>query len=132
MRSVKEYKLEQVGIRMVQEPPLYSTEPITSPRDAVRIIAETLKKYDREVFCVVNLRNNMKPINVNVVSVGTLTASLAHPREILKSIILSNAASVMLFHNHPSGNLMPSQDDIYVTARLQKICDLLGTPGSCQ
>lgn len=128
MRSTKEYKLEQVGIRMVKEPPLYSTEPITSPQDAVRIIAETLKNYDREVFCVVNLRNDMKPINVNVVSVGTLTASLAHPREILKSTILSNAASVMLFHNHPSGNLMPSQEDVDVTARLQKICDLLGTP----
>lgn len=49
MRSAKEYKLEQVGIRMVKEPPLYSTEPITSPQDAVRIIAETLKNYDREL-----------------------------------------------------------------------------------
>ena len=112
----------------VQEPPLYSSEPITNPQDAVRIIAETLKNYDREVFCVVNLRNDMKPINVNVVSVGTLNASLAHPREILKSTILSNAASVMLFHNHPSGNLMPSEEDIAMTARMQEICSLLGTP----
>lgn len=70
----------------------------------------------------------MKPINVNVVSVGTLNASLAHPREILKSTILSNAASVMLFHNHPSGNLMPSEEDIAMTARMQEICSLLGTP----
>ena len=128
MTSAKPYKLEQVGIRMVKEPPLYSSEPITCPDDAVRIIADTLRNYDREVFCVVNLRNDMKPINVNVVSVGTLNASLAHPREILKSTILSNAASVMLFHNHPSGNLMPSQEDISMTARMQEICSLLGTP----
>jgi len=128
MSSPNSYKLEQVGIRMVKEPPLYSTEPINSPEAAVRIIADTLKNYDQEVFCVVNLRNDMKPINVNVVSVGTLNASIAHPREILKSTILSNAAAVLLFHNHPSGNLTPSHEDIALTARMQEICTMLGTP----
>ena len=99
----KMYKLERAGIRMVKESPLYSTEPVNSPEAAVKIIADTLRNYDREVFCVVNLRNDMKPINVNVVSVGTLNASIAHHREMLMSAILSNVASVMLFHNHPSG-----------------------------
>ena len=128
MSSSNSYKLDQVGIRMVKEPPLYSAEPINSPEAAVRIIADTLRNYDREVFCVVNLRNDMKPINVNVVSVGTLNASIAHPREILKSTILSNAAAVMLLHNHPSGNLTPSREDIELTARMQEICTMLGTP----
>ena len=105
MRSYDSYKLDQFGI-----------------------IADTLRNYDREVFCVVNLRSDMKPINVNVVSVGTLNASVAHPREILKSTILSNAASVMLLHNHPSGNLTPSREDIALTARMQEICTMLGTP----
>ncbi len=72
----------------------------------------------------------MKPINMNIVSIGTLNQSLAHPREILKSTILSNAESVMLFHNHPSGNcnLSPSAEDIALTDRMQKLCTLLGVP----
>jgi antirestriction protein ArdC len=128
MSSSKRYKLDKVGIRMVKEPPLYSSEPVNSPEAAVRLMSETLKGYDREVLAVVNLRNDLCPINMNVVSIGTLNQSLAHPREIMKSIILSNAASVMLFHNHPSGNLMPSQEDIALTDRMAKICELLGTP----
>lgn len=128
MSSVKPCKLDQVGIRMVKEPPLYSAEPVNSPQAAVRLMSETLKGYDREVLAVVNLRNDLKPINMNIVSIGTLNQSLAHPREILKSIILSNAGSVMLFHNHPSGNLTPSPEDVSLTDRMAKICELLGTP----
>ena len=70
----------------------------------------------------------MTPINMNIVSVGALDASLAHPREILKSPILSNAAQVMAFHNHPTGNLTPSEQDIQTTDRLQKLFDLAGIP----
>ena len=113
---------------MVKEPPLYSSTPIRSPDDAVRLMAEMLKGYDREVFCIVNFRNDMTPINMNIVSMGTLNASLVHPREILKSSILSNAAHVMAFHNHPSGSLSPSQEDIQITDRLQKLLDLAGIP----
>lgn len=128
MSSRRAYKLDQVGIRMVKEPPLYSAEPVNSLQAAVRLMSQTLKGYDREVLAVVNLRNELKPINMNIVSIGTLNQSLAHPREILKSIILSNAGSVMLLHNNPSGNLTPSPDDISLTDRMAKICELLGTP----
>ena len=122
------YTLDKVAIRMVKEPPLYSSTPVRSPDDAVRLMAEMLKGYDREVFCIVNFRNDMTPINMNIVSMGTLNASLVHPREILKSPILSNAAHVMAFHNHPSGSLSPSQEDIQITDRLQKLLDLAGIP----
>ena len=122
------YSLDKVAIRMVKEPPLYSSTPVRSPDDAVRLMAEMLKGYDREVFCIVNFRNDMTPINMNIVSMGTLNASLVHPREILKSSILSNAAHVMAFHNHPSGSLSPSQEDIQITDRLQKLLDLAGIP----
>ena len=128
MTMSENYKLEQVGIRMVKEPPLYSTEPMNTPEAAVRVMAEALKQFDREVLCVVNLRSDLKPINMNVVSMGTLDQSLAHPREILKSIVLSNAGSVMLMHNHPSGQLQPSKEDVALTDRMQKICTLLGVP----
>ncbi|WP_454962410.1 JAB domain-containing protein [Eggerthia catenaformis] len=128
MASSKEYKLDQVGIRMVKEPTLYSSEPVDSPEAAVRLISKLLKHYDRELLCIVNLRNDLRPINVNVVSVGTVNSSVAHPREIMKSAILSNASSVMLFHNHPSGNLTPSKEDIALTDRMLKAGEILGIP----
>lgn len=98
------YKLNQVSIRMVRERPLLSEAPFNSPVSAVKVMNELLKDYDREVLAVVNLQNDMKPINMNIVSIGTLTASVAHPREILKSVVLSNAASVILIHSSPRGS----------------------------
>jgi hypothetical protein len=65
---------------------------------------------------------------MNIVSTGTLNASLAHPREILKSAVLSNASATMLFHNHPSGNLTPSKEDIEITDRMSKLFALADMP----
>jgi antirestriction protein ArdC len=113
---------------MVKEPPLYSSEPLRSPEAAVKVIADMLRQYDREAFCIVNLRNDLSPINMNIVSTGTLNASLAHPREILKSAVLSNASATMLFHNHPSGNLTPSQEDIEITDRMSKLFAMAEMP----
>jgi len=128
MSTTRPYKLDRVAIRMVKEPPLYSAEPIRSPEDAVRVVAEMLRQYDREAFCIVNLRNDLSPINMNIVSTGTLNASIAHPREILKSAVLSNASATMLFHNHPSGNLTPSQEDIEVTDRMSQLFSMAQMP----
>ena len=128
MSSRRPYKLDRVAIRMVKEPPLYSSEPLRSPEAAVKVIADMLRQYDREAFCIVNLRNDLSPINMNIVSTGTLNASLAHPREILKSAVLSNASATMLFHNHPSGNLTPSQEDIEITDRMSKLFAMAEMP----
>jgi len=128
MSSTRPYKLDRVAIRMVKEPPLYSSEPLRSPEAAVKVIADMLRQYDREAFCIVNLRNDLSPINMNIVSTGTLNASLAHPREILKSAVLSNASATMLFHNHPSGNLMPSQEDIEITDRMSRLFAMAEMP----
>lgn len=128
MSSTRPYKLDRVAIRMVKEPPLYSSEPLRSPEAAVKVIADMLRQYDREAFCIVNLRNDLSPINMNIVSTGTLNASLAHPREILKSAVLSNASATMLFHNHPSGNLTPSQEDIEITDRMSKLFAMAEMP----
>lgn len=128
MSSRRPYKLDRVAIRMVKEPPLYSSEPLRSPEAAVKVIADMLRQYDREAFCIVNLRNDLSPINMNIVSTGTLNASLAHPREILKSAVLSNASATMLFHNHPSGNLTPSREDTEITDRMSKLFALADMP----
>lgn len=119
-------KLEQVAIRMVEQPPLYSKEPMNNPDAAIRVMNEFLSEMDRELFCIVNLQADLTPINMNIVSVGSLNEALINPREIFKSAILSNAHSMMLIHNHPSGNLTPSTSDIQTTARMQELGELMG------
>lgn len=119
-------KLEQVAIRMVEQPPLYSNEPMNNPDVAIRVMNEFLSQMDRELFCIVNLQADLIPINMNIVSVGSLNEALINPREIFKSAILSNAHSMMLIHNHPSGNLTPSTSDIQTTARMQELGELMG------
>lgn len=119
-------KLEQVAIRMVEQPPLYSNEPMNNPDVAIRVMNEFLSQMDRELFCIVNLQADLTPINMNIVSVGSLNEALINPREIFKSAILSNAHSMMLIHNHPSENLTPSTSDIQTTARMQELGELMG------
>lgn len=119
-------KLEQIAIRMVEQPPLYSNEPMNNPDVAIRVMNEFLSQMDRELFCIVNLQADLTPINMNIVSVGSLNEALINPREIFKSAILSNAHSMMLIHNHPSGNLTPSTSDIQTTARMQELGELMG------
>ena len=122
------YHLDQVGIRIVKERELFSEKPIENPEAAIQVVADALQDYDRELFCVVNLQSDMRPINMNIMSMGVLNQALVHPREVLKSAILSNAASVLLFHNHPSQNVKPSREDIAVTDQLIQACALIGIP----
>lgn len=123
-----EKKLNVVSIRLVEEQPLMSKTPIQSPEDAVELLGEYLCGLDREVLCVVNLRTDGKPASCNFVSMGAVNECIAHPREIFKSAILSNATSMILLHSHPSGNLKPSKEDIVITDRMLKLSELLGIP----
>ena len=120
--------LKQVGIRLVEEPPLLSLEPMNNPEAAVRVLGKWLSEMDRELFCVVNLNTNLTPINMNVVSVGALNVAYVHPRDAMKSAILSNAAYMMLIHNHPSGSMTPSKEDIKITDQIQSAASLMGIP----
>lgn len=120
------FALDRVAIRMVKEPPLYSDTPLNSPQAVVQVMADMLRDYDREVFAIINLRPDLKPINVNIVSMGALDQSIVHPREAIKSMVLSNAASVMMVHNHTTGSKSPSREDVAVTDRMAQLCGLLG------
>ena len=120
MPKKKENEIKVVNIRLVKEPSLYSTKPINSPDEVLKVVANELKTYDREVFAILNVKTNGQPINLSICSVGTLNASLISPREVFKSSILSNAASFIAIHNHPSGSPTPSAEDKAGTKRLQK------------
>lgn len=125
MPRKKENEIRVVNIRLVREPSFYGDEPVSSPGDALRIVAGELKGYDREVFAVLNLKTNGRPINLNICSVGTLDASLVSPREVFKSCILSNAAAFIAIHNHPSGTPAPSNEDMAITERLSDCARLM-------
>lgn len=126
LKTDESFPLDVVRIKLVKDAPLYSQIPLNSPYEAAAIIGKSLCELDREAICVINLQADLKPINVSVVSVGTLNAALTHPREILKASILSNAASMMLVHNHTSGTLIPSEQDSILTDRMNQICSLVG------
>ncbi len=112
------FELKQVRVQLREAPPIYSTSQITSPEDAVKVMSETLAMMDREYCCVVNLDNRNRPINYNVVSIGDVNSAMVPIQNVFKSAILSNAASIMLFHNHPSGELTPSREDEILTEKL--------------
>ena len=75
MDSKEPFKLRQVAVRLVETPPLYSEQPLDSPEAVVALMADMLKDYDREVAAVVNLRPDLKPINMTIVSMGILDQS---------------------------------------------------------
>lgn len=120
------HKLDVVSIRLVEEPPLYSSRELRNPCDVAEVLQNFLKDCDREVFCVLNLRTKGQVININVVGVGTLNSVLIHPREVFKSAILSNASNIILAHNHPSGDPEPSRQDMDMTKRLAEAGRLMG------
>ncbi|MBQ7534540.1 MAG: JAB domain-containing protein, partial [Stomatobaculum sp.] len=126
--DLKRYKLKEVCVRLAEGHPLYSDWPIDSPGEAIKVMRGELSRYDREVLCVVNLNTRKQPINFHVVSVGELNQSIASIPNILKTGILSNAGSFLLAHNHPSGDVMPSQDDIQTTKRVIEAGKILGIP----
>ena len=123
---MSEHKLKMVSIRLVEDAPLMSSTPIKKAMDAVKLIGSELCKLDKEVLCVINVKASGVPINCNIVSVGSVDCAVAEPREILKSTILSNASSMIIVHNHPSGCLIPSKNDSAITSRMHQLCSLMG------
>jgi DNA repair protein RadC len=91
-----------------------------------RVLAPQFEGLDREKFIVLLLDAKHRVIGVNTVSIGSLTASIVHPREVFKPVIAGNAAAIILAHNHPSGDSAPSPEDVELTKRLREAGELLG------
>ena len=99
---------------------------VTTPRDAARLASGLLVDSTVEKVLALHLNTKHGLIGVHVVSVGTLDGSLVHPRDVFKAACLSNAAGLILAHNHSSGDPTPSQDDRDLVARLHRAGGLLG------
>jgi len=115
-----------VTIQMVRERQLlYNGARLTAPEQAAEAFRALLGDVDREYFVVAMLNGKNQILSLHIVSQGSLNQSIVHPRETFKAAILANAASIILMHNHPTGDLTPSAEDIAITRRLRDAGELL-------
>ena len=99
---------------------------IRGPDDVVAFVGPRLRREQREHFLVLLLNARHEVMGKETVSIGSLNASIVHPREVFKPAITASAASVILVHNHPSGDPEPSEEDLTITKRLVEAGELLG------
>ncbi len=124
MFEIDTYKVQLVKEGSAEYAHIYAD----CPENAGEILAQYLKGADREHFVVLMVDCKNHVIGINTVSIGTLCGSLVSPREVFKPAILGNAASIVLGHNHPSGNTEPSKEDIATTKRLVEAGKLMDIP----
>jgi len=126
MKRINFYTIKQVK----EKGGLYALESdiISSPFDAGNVIKIVLDLNSEAVekFGIITLTTKNKVAGIHIISIGSLNTTIVHPREVFKAAILNNAASIILFHNHPSGDPTPSAEDIKVTKRLTDAGKIMG------
>ncbi len=101
-------------------------QKIESAEDVFNLLRNDLGNKKKEYFKVLSLNSRNRLISIDNVSIGTINASLIHPREVFKTAIQNLAVSVILVHNHPSGDSEPSEDDIEITKRITEASKIIG------
>lgn len=127
----RRYKLKEAKVRLVLNEgneALYSAKPLTNPERAIEAVVEFLKNLDREHVVVINLNTQNKPINYHIVSVGTINQSTFDCGNIFKTALLSNAAQIIMLHNHPSGDIDASRADLLATETVISAGKILNIP----
>jgi len=99
---------------------------ISSPMDVANLMIEEMKYFKKEYFKIIMLDTKNQVISIEDISMGSLNASIVHPREVFIGAIKRSSASIILVHNHPSGDPTPSKEDINITKRLSEAGDILG------
>jgi DNA repair protein RadC len=123
------YRLKTFRVQFVAEPALYPTgSPCRASEDVERIARSIFGTLDadKEHFLLLAMNNKNRVNGFKVISTGSLTASLVHPREVWRAALHLCAAAVVFVHNHPSGDPAPSQEDQEITRRLKETGDMLG------
>ncbi len=118
----------EIARRILSQQKYFSDKKITSPCDLAEELIPILRDENKEQFIVICLNKSNKIIRREVISVGSLDASVVHPREIFKVAVENNAASIILVHNHPSGNPEPSNEDISITKKLVEAGKMMDIP----
>ncbi len=117
----------ELGKRLKQSPLVRKTK-ITSPNDVVAFFSAELSSERVEKFIAVFLNTKNEMLAWEVISIGSLNASIVHPREVFNRAIKRSAASILAVHNHPSGHVEPSREDINITKRLSEVGQIVGIP----
>ena len=131
-KSTKSYPqgltVQKVSTHLVREAVSSTLDNVSTPEEVADLMEQVfdVSHADREVFAAFALNTKNKVVGAWVVSVGSLNASIVHPRELFKPAVMLSAASVVVSHNHPSGDPTPSGADIQLTRRLAKAGDALG------
>lgn len=125
--ATKAYQIPVYQVRLVRQSMLkVGAQKCTSPIDAFELFRDYFDGLDREHMVVGMLDTKNQVIGINTVSIGTLTSADASPRDIFKPAILANANSIILAHNHPSGDPSPSNEDRAVTITIRAVGAQLG------
>ena len=115
-----------VRIKQVREGVLpYETEPCSSPQIVSKLIRKYIDDSDREIFGVICLNPKNEINNISTISIGTNDQTPVSVKDVFKTAILSNCTSIIVFHNHPSGSVNPSQGDTKLTNRIKECAELL-------
>ena len=101
---------------------------VDDPSVAAAALSHELMWQSQERFAVLFLDIKHRILGMKVITIGTATETLAHPRDIFREVLRHGATRVIIAHNHPSGNLEPSQEDIHLTRQLLEAANLLGVP----
>ena len=117
----------QLSQRWLQEQ-LCDEVRLEDPRSVARYFASWIGTKSKEMFCVLYLNTKNVPMGMDIISVGTLTSTVVHPREVYRSAVRINAHAILIAHNHPSGDPSPSQQDLETTERLRQAGNTLGVP----
>jgi DNA repair protein RadC len=102
-----------------------NADPINTPKSVFKYLTE-FKHENREYFIVIGLDTKNKPTYREINSIGTLNSSLIHPREVFKKAIIMSCNSIIIAHNHPSGDITPSDEDFKITKKLKEIGEIIG------
>jgi DNA repair protein RadC len=121
----KPYSFSDIRIALVREK-VKKSYLICNANDVFKSMQKEVSKLDRECFWILCLNSQSKVIGRNLVSIGSVNRTIASPMEIFKAAILVNAVNIILIHNHVSGELKPSSEDIKTTSKLKQAGDLLG------
>jgi len=115
-------------LKMIKEDTVEYSDTIKSPADVAALAREVLGMHEMAVenFILLCLNTKNKIAGVHTVSIGSLNASIVHPREVFKAALLNNASGIICLHNHPSGDPEPSREDIEITHRLVNAGNILG------
>ena len=119
-------QIDVVRLQLIPDEGMSFEASLNSPAEVADAWGEKIRLNSREVLTCLYVSATNKVLAIHLVSMGVVYATLVNPAEVLKPALLCNATGIILMHNHPSGNLVPSKDDISITKRMEEACRIMG------